>query len=485
MDIKTVCRRHQAKIIATVGPASDKPELIAEMISEGATLFRINLSHSSKQEVIRLSKVIREGALLAKQNVGIIADIPGPKLRVSGVKEPIVLKTGDQLCLVKEGCPSCDYPVDNAISLNYPEIIEDVNVTEYLFIDDGNIRLRAIDKESYYVLFEALNDGVVKPNKGVHLPHTHLRIGFPTEEDLEWVEFLCEHDLCDFMALSYIRSVGDVQRIKEIIKEKKKNIFLIAKIEKHEAISHLEEIAQAAYGIMVARGDLGIELPLEDIPHIQKKIIRFCNQMGIPVITATQMLESMVESPTPTRAEAADIANAILDGSDAVMLSAETAVSKDPVNVIRTMRKIIEKTESHVDYQKLIDERSRFVQNDVSDAIANGASRIAKTINASCIVCLTSSGSTARRISKYRPQVPIYSMTSNANIISVCELMWGVIPLHVPLTDHVQESISIAVKYLIDLHQAKAGDHIVFTLGLPMGVSGSTNLVQVYIVGNS
>jgi pyruvate kinase len=482
MDFKTLCRKHQVKIIATVGPSSDKPEIIAQLIREGASLFRINLSHSSKEDVKRLSGVIREGSRLAGVTVGVIADIPGPKLRISGLDHEIHIKAGEQLCLVHEGCSSSDYPVDHAISLNYPDILEDVNVTEHLLIDDGTIRLRAIDKESYYILFEALNDGVIKPNKGVHLPRTHLRIGFPTEEDLAWVGFLCDHNLCDYMALSYIRAVGDIERVKEIIRERQKNIHLIAKIEKQEAVVHLKEIAKAAYGVMVARGDLGIELPIEDIPHIQKKIIHLCNQMGTPVITATQMLESMIESPTPTRAEAADIANAVLDGSDAVMLSAETAVSRNPALVVKTMRKIIEKTESHVDYQKLIEERSLFVQNDISDSIANSASRIAKTIDAACIVCLTSSGSTARRISKYRPQVPIFSLTDKEYVISICELMWGVIPLYLPLSDNVQESIDRSVGFLKEKGKIKKGDRVVFTLGIPMGVSGSTNLIQVLII---
>lgn len=475
-------RGHQAKIIATVGPATANPEIIAQLIREGATLFRINLSHSTKEKVIELEKMIREGSDLAKKSVGIIADVPGPKLRICNLEHEFKIVAGDQICLVHEECPESDYPVDHAISINYPEVIEDVNVKEYLFIDDGTIRLKAIDKESDYVLFEALNDGIIKPNKGVHLPLTQMRIGFPTDEDINWITFLCDHDLCDFMALSYIRSVGDIQRVRDIIKEKKKNIYLIAKIEKHEAMAHLKDIAMVSDGVMVARGDLGIELPIEDIPYIQKKIIRYCNQGGIPVITATQMLESMVESPTPTRAEAADIANAILDGTDAVMLSAETAISRDPALVVKTMRKIIEKTESHVNYDQLVDSQSQYIHNDVSDSIANSASRIAQSINATCIVCLTSSGSTARRISKYRPRAPIYSITNDKHVVNVCELMWGVMPILAPLNDDVQKSIDQAIQYLLDQKWVKSGDRIVITLGIPMGVSGSTNMIQVVII---
>ncbi len=475
-------RAHQAKIIATVGPASSSPDVVASLIRAGATLFRINLSHATPEKVIELEKIIREGSKIANKNVGIIADIPGPKLRISNLESEICVAAGEQVCLVHEQCQPCDYPVDNAISINYPEVIEDVNVKEYLFIDDGTIRLKAIDKEADYVLFEALNTGVIKPNKGVHLPRTQMRIGFPTNEDLKWISFLCDHDLCDFMALSYIRSVGDVQRVRGIIKEKKKNIYLISKIEKHEAIAQLEEITRASDGVMVARGDLGIELPIEDIPSIQKRIIKYCNNTGVPVITATQMLESMVESPTPTRAEVADIANAILDGTDVVMLSAETAMSRDPELVVKTMRKIIEKTESHIDYKQLIDSQSRHIHHDVSDAIANSASRIAQGINASSIVCLTSSGSTARRISKYRPSAPIYSITNDKHVVNACELMWGVIPLLAPLNDDVQKSIDGAIKYLIDQRLAKSGDKVVITLGIPMGVSGSTNMIQVVMI---
>jgi len=479
MEDRFQVRKNRAKIIATLGPASADFDTMKSLVLEGATLFRINLSHAEKDEVSRDVAQIRKVSETLNQPIAIIADLPGPKVRIHNLAHEFSIEKGERVTICKSENHSIDRENEKTLEINYPEIIEDINTGDGIYIDDGQIRLRVIQKDNNLLACEAMNSGLIKPNKGINFPHSHIRIVFPTETDIEWIQFLCENDYCDYMALSYVRTVGDIERIKELIRNRNKQMGIIAKIEKHEAIQNLDSIINASDIVMVARGDLGIEMPIEDIPHIQKDIIRRCNRLGKPVITATQMLESMIHSQTPTRAEAADIANAILDGTDALMLSAETAVSSDPVRVVKMMRRIIEKSESTIDPRKNWGEVATTVATDVSDAIAYSAARSANFIKASCIICLTSSGSTARRIAKYRPDVPIYVLTDSVKVRNLSELFWGTKPLMVPLTRDVQESIEIARKFLLENHFAKPGDKGVFTLGIPMGVSGSTNLIEV------
>jgi pyruvate kinase len=328
----------------------------------------------------------------------------------------------------------------------------------------------------------ALNGGVLKPNKGINFPLSKIQIVFPTEEDINWLSFLCKKNLCDYVAISYVRSAGDIFRIRGIIKDFDVNIGIIAKIEKHEAIKDLENIILLSDAVMVARGDLGLEMSIEDIPHIQKHIIRLCNKMGKPVITATQMLESMIKSATPTRAEAADIANAILDGTDAVMLSAESAISSNPVWVVQTMRKIVSRAENSFEKDTFNNSMSHTVQNNISDAIAFSASRTAGYINASCIVCLTSSGSTARRIAKYRPDAPIIAICINERVRNQCGLFWRTKAFHFSLSDNVQESMRLTQEFLLKNKLVNPGDKVIVTLGTPIGQKGNTNLIQVVTI---
>lgn len=485
MDAKFTSKLHsRAKIIATIGPSSNSPLIVKKLIEAGATVFRFNLSHKQEDELINEVKVIREVSDSLRVNTATIADLPGPKIRVHGLADNLEIEKREKITILKDA-PKVDYkflPTEKYILINYPDIIYDINVGEYVYIDDGLIKLKAIDKDENYIICEALNTGVIKPNKGVNLPFTKLHIGYPVETDIKWLKLITSLDLCDYIALSFVRSSGDVERIREIIKEGGRNIGIVSKIEKYEAIQNLQNIIKSSDAIMVARGDLGIEAPIEEIPFLQKDIIRKCNIAGKPVITATQMLESMVTSPTPTRAEVTDVANAILDGTDAVMLSAETAASVNPEIVVQTMQRIVQKSESKMDYKKLWNILSETVQNDVSDAIAFSAARVAGDVNASCIVCLTSSGSTARRIAKYRPEIPILALSSSKRVENICELFWGVKPLEANLTNNVEESIEISKHIILEKEYAKSGDKIVFTLGTPMGVSGTTNLVEVITI---
>lgn len=473
---------NRAKIIATLGPASKDKEILRGLIREGATLFRINLSHAQKKEVLEDVSLIRELAKEMDLPIAIIADLPGPKIRIHNLESEFSVNRGDRISFCSSNITCIDRKTEKVLELNYPEILDDISIGDAIYIDDGQIRLRVTEKNNQFMTCEAVNAGIIKPNKGLNFPNSHIRIIFPTDVDISWIEFLTTNHCCDYIALSYVRSVGDIERIKELIRGGSKNIGIISKIEKHEAIQNLDSVIQASDIVMVARGDLGIEMPIEDIPHIQKSIIHKCNILGKPVITATQMLESMVHSQTPTRAEAADIANAILDGTDALMLSAETAVASDPVLVVKTMRRIIEKSESMVDTQKNWRDLSTTVANDISDAIAFSAARTANFIKASCIVCLTSSGSTARRIAKYRPDVPIYVLTDDPMVYNLSELYWGTKPILIPLTGDFQESIQIASEYLLSNKYIKKGDRVVVTLGIPMGISGTTNLIEVITI---
>lgn len=479
MDDRSLDRKNRAKIIATLGPASSDIETLKRLVIEGATIFRINLSHAQKEEVSDYVRLIRSLSETLIQPISIIGDLPGPKIRVHNLKQEISIEKGERITICRKNIQNINQELEKAVEINYPEIIEDINSGDGIYIDDGQIRLRVIQKEIDFLVCEAMNSGIIKPNKGINFPHSRVRIVFPTESDIDWIHYLCENDSCDYFALSYVRTVSDIEVVRELILQSNKKIGIISKIEKHEAIHNLDPIIMASDVVMVARGDLGIEMPIEDIPHIQKDIIHRCNRLGKPVITATQMLESMIHSQTPTRAEAADIANAVLDGTDALMLSAETAVSSDPIRVVRMMRRIIEKSESTVDPRRNWEDLASTVANDVSDAIAYSAARTANFSKASCIICLTSSGSTARRIAKYRPDVPIFVLTDSYKVCNLTELFWGTKPIMVPLTRNVQESIEIAQKFLLQNNLAKPGDRGVFTLGIPMGVSGSTNLIEV------
>lgn len=485
MDAKYTLKPHRAKIISTIGPSSNSLSIAQELIKEGSTIFRFNLSHKERDELLKDVQTLRKASESLNRPIATIADLPGPKIRVYGLKTELEIGEEEKITLLKETEPKDidSLPTEKYLAINYSAVIDDINIGELVYIDDGLIRLKVIDKDDNYVICEALNQGIIKPNKGINLPFTKLHIGYPTENDLLWIKFILEYDICDYIALSFVRNAGDVERIKEIIKSSRRNIGIISKIEKYEAIKNLDSIINSSDAIMVARGDLGIEAPIEEIPLIQKDIIRKCNISGKPVITATQMLESMVKSPTPSRAEVTDVANAILDGTDAVMLSAETAVSDDPVRVVTTMRRIVEKTESKINYRKRLSDLSETVQNDdISDAIAFSAARVASDVNASCIVCLTSSGSTARRIAKYRPEIPILAIAGSKRVQSLCELMWGVEPLEANLTEDVSESIEISKRIILEMKYAKKGDRVVFTLGTPMGVSGTTNLIQVLTI---
>ncbi|MCE5222875.1 pyruvate kinase [bacterium] len=469
----------RAKIIATLGPSSHTKEAISAMVLEGATLLRINLSHTNQEEIAHYVQLIREVSTEVNLPLSIIADLPGPKIRIHDLSFPLQIRKGETLYFSKS--ETAPYPTENqlVVKLNYPDALEDVNINEAIYIDDGQIQVRVISEDTNFLICEALNDGTIKPNKGVNFPYSNLHICYPTDEDIEWIHFLCSHHFCDYLALSFVRTVGDVERIKDLASAYSPMVGIIAKIEKHEALRNLPAIIHAADAVMVARGDLGIEMPIEDIPLLQKDIISQCNLMGKSVITATQMLESMITSVTPTRAEAADISNAILDGSDALMLSAETAVSSDPVNVIHVMKKIITKTEvkhcNKVSWGGL----AETLQSEPSEAIANGAARIASLIHASCIVCLTSSGSTARRIAKFRPNVPIYVFTNSDHVCRICELFWGCRAFRTYLTEDVQQSIQHVKTQLMQLSLIQPMDKIVFTLGTPMGIAGSTNLIQI------
>ncbi|MFH1383296.1 MAG: pyruvate kinase [Chloroflexota bacterium] len=465
----------KTKVIATLGPATSSTATIERLIKSGMNVARLNLSHGSLDEhADRIITVRRLSQRLATP-VAILIDLPGPKYRTGTVHGgSVMLKRGAELVLTTREVEGDG----RIVSVNFPSFPRDVKVGNTVLLDDGAMQLKVINVSEDEVKCRVTVGGRLIDRRGIAVPGMHHSGPFITETLVEHIDFAIEQKP-DYVALSFVSCAEDIEQTRAILQQKGTGIPIIAKIERGQAVANFDSILDASDGIMVARGDLGVDIPLQKIPLVQKEIISKCNQAGKPVITATQMLESMVESARPTRAEVTDVANAILDGSDAIMLSGETAVGKHPAPAVRMMVLIAKETERHLPYESWLRERRTWLEAETDEMISYNACQTAHQLDAAAIVAFTRSGSTARRVSKYRPRVPILALTPDRAVLGQLLLCWGVQPQEADEPSTVDGLFALAVKHCRESRLAKPGDLIVITGGIPLGISGTTNLLKV------
>ncbi len=475
MPLRHAMRR--TKIVSTIGPATQDPATLRSLIEAGATTLRLNFSHGTHDDHQRNIRLIRQISFELNQPVGILQDLQGPKIRLGKFAEgSIRLKTGDSFILTSRQMPG----TQTISSVTYEPLVEEVPTGATILLDDGKVEMRVVSKdmENGELHCEVVVGGKLSNSKGVNFPGVYLSIKALTEKDKVDLAFGLDQGV-DWVALSFVRNPQDVLEIKEIIANAGKRVPVIVKIEKHEAIEQMEAILSLSDGVMVARGDLGVELPAEDVPILQKRLITTANRLGIPVITATQMLDSMVSNPRPTRAEVSDVANAILDGTDAVMLSNETAVGEYPVEAVATMAKIALRTEK----EKIVkNSDAAATRRTIPNAISRAVGQIASQLDASAIMSLTKTGATARNVSKFRPPTPILAVTPHIEVARRLQLVWGVKPLLVVDLPSSSQTFQSAVNVAQEKKLLHDGDLVVMTAGTLQGVSGSTDLIKVELV---
>jgi pyruvate kinase len=472
---------NRTKIVATMGPASSNKDILLAMIRAGVNVCRLNFSHGRPEDHQKTINTIREINEQYKVNVGILADLQGPKIRIGLVKDGgIHLVNGTHINITTHECIGDD----NRIYITYETFPQDVKANEIILLDDGKIQMRVIEtnrKDS--VLCEVVHGGILTSRKGVNLPNTKVSIPSLTEEDLVNLEFALQNDV-EWIGLSFVRTAEDIVELKRIIARSGKAARVIAKVEKPEAIDNIDGIIAATDGVMVARGDLGVEMPLEEVPLLQKMIARKCRAASKPVIVATQMLESMITTPRPTRAEVNDVANSVLDGADAVMLSGETSVGEFPVIVIETMAKIVRNVEElGYTYNTTIEpETPSSPANYLSDALCGSAVYLAEHTNAVGIVSMTTSGYTAFEISSHRPKASTYIFTSNKNLLKALSLVWGVRSFFYDKLESTDQTISDVNEILKSENLIEVGDVIINTAAVPITKQGKTNMLKVSVV---
>ncbi|MBA2772200.1 MAG: pyruvate kinase [Sphingomonas sp.] len=465
-------RSRKVKILATLGPASSTPDMVRKLMQSGADAFRINMSHGDQAQKVELVQAIRALEKELRRPTTILFDLQGPKLRVGNFKGGSAdLVKGDQLVLDR------DEGLGNAgrVELPHPELFESVGVGDRVLIDDGRVRLKVLEAEDRRIVTEVQVGGRVSDHKGVNVPGVVVPIPALTEKDRADLIFALEQK-ADWIALSFVQRPEDVAEARALIGDK---AALMAKIEKPAALDRLSEIIALSDGVMVARGDLGVELPPEDVPPLQNQIIACARQFGKPVVVATQMLESMIVSPSPTRAEVTDVATAIYDGADAVMLSAESATGQYPCESVQMMDRIASSVERDPVYEARIHFTKTQLEPTIADALAGSARQIARTVSATVMVCYTSSGSTARRIARERPSVPILAMTSSQAAARRLGMLWGVHAVHTRDVASFEEMVAKAKRMALRHHIAVGGDKLVLMAGVPFGTAGSTNVIHV------
>ena len=466
----------RTKIVATIGPATESPERIRELVQAGATTFRLNFSHGDHSEHAARIATIRQVAHELGVHIGILQDLQGPKIRLGRFEEgPITLGKGDHFSLTSKQV-RCNQTV---ATVTYDRLAEEVTSGSRILLDDGRVEMKVdrVDEVDQTLHCVVTVGGVLSNNKGVNFPDVQLSVRALTTKDRQDLAFGLQQGV-DWVALSFVRNPSDMQEIRELIRKHGFSTPVVAKIEKFEAIDQIDAILPLCDGVMVARGDLGVEMPAEEVPLLQKDLIHKANSLGIPIITATQMLDSMASSPRPTRAEVSDVANAILDGTDAVMLSNETAVGDFPVEAVETMATIARRIER--DYpQRPIDSH---LPSTIPNAISGAVSSIARQLNAAAILPLTKSGATAHNVSKFRPSTPILAVTSEVSVARKLQLVWGVTPLLIETQQSTTATFTLAMGVAQELGVLKDGDLCVQTAGTLAGVSGSTDLIKVGIV---
>ena len=455
----------KTKIICTMGPNTDKKTVMKSLVKNGMNVARFNFSHGDHEEQRERMNLLKNVREELDRPVAILLDTKGPEIRTGLLEggKKVTLKEGSEFILYTEEMTGNE----TGCCVTYPGLAKDVKAGDRILIDDGLIELKVKQIKSGNIVCHVENGGELGERKGVNVPNVKVKLPAVTEKDIDDILFGIQQDI-DFIAASFIRSAKGVKEIRKILKENHaEHISIIAKIENAEGVENIDEIIEASDGIMVARGDLGVEIPAQEVPHIQKMIIKKCNERYVPVITATQMLDSMIRNPRPTRAEVADVANAIYDGTDAVMLSGETAAGKYPIEALKMMNEIAENTEQYVDYEKYIHHRTMYEQSKISSAIGIASVRTARNIGAACIVTPTMSGKTARLISNFRPSMPIYAVTPNEMVQHKMQLYWGVIPLKGYIKDTTENIIVNAMETIKRKRLVRKGQTVVITAGDP------------------
>ncbi|UMZ74493.1 pyruvate kinase [Natranaerofaba carboxydovora] len=478
----------KTKIVATIGPSSEDKAVFAKMVENGADVVRINFSHGEKEKHRENIRMVKEVFDDLGRPGAVVVDTKGPEIRLKDFEGGETwLEEGQEFVLTKSDILGDSYRA----AINLPEIIDEIKPGITILLDDGMIELLVNEIKDNGVHCLVKNSGVIKDKKSVSIPGAHLSIPVVTEKDKEDLDIAISES-ADFIAASFIRNAEDILEVRKVLENKGSNIPIISKIETKESVEHLDEILEVSDGVMVARGDLGVEIQAEDVPLIQKRIIRKANHLGKPVITATQMLESMTNNPRPTRAEASDVANAIFDGTDAVMLSGETAIGKYPIETVRTMYSIVKRTEDELfdnssyyskNREKQFESSAGNTNTSVTDAIAFSTCQMALSLGTRAILTSTQSGYTARMVAKYKPSIPVLAVTPCKKIVRRLNLSWGVYPLLCEETNETDEMFSEAISTSLKAGYLKNGDLVILTAGVPVGISGTTNLIRVHTVG--
>ncbi len=469
----------KVKIICTMGPACWDEDTVAELVRSGMNVARLNFSHGDHESHTRTINNVRKVEDMLRRPVATLLDTKGPEIRTGMLEghQKATLASGEdfRLSLV---------PVEGnskTVYIDYPDLYKEISEGQEIFIDDGSIQLSVESFDENSINCRVLVGGELGEKKGVNVPGADLSVPTLTEKDISDIKWGVEHDV-DYIAVSFVRTREDILGVRKVLEDSGGRAKIIAKIETRQSVDKIDDILAVVDGIMVARGDLGVEMPTEDVPMVQKEIIEKCRSQGKPAIVATQMLDSMIRNPKPTRAEASDVANAVIDGADAVMLSGETASGRYPAASVKMMNKILMRTEQNLsEWQRT--PKTFFNIGEIADAVSRAARDISETVCASAILSLTRSGATARMVSKYRPECPVIALTPSYATWRELALVWGVYPLVCPFTTDMEESVSNSLSLVQEEGLIKGGDNVVFTSGIPLGVPGSTNLVQVYTVG--
>ncbi len=469
----------RTKIVCTIGPASSSVETLVQMIKTGMDVARLNFSHGTQDQHLEIITAVRKASEITGEPISILLDLQGPKIRTGKLKEPMELKSGDRFTITIDEMLGENFKV----STTYQHLPSDVKPGDTILMDDGLLQFKVISSTAKEVIAEVVYGGILKSNKGINLPGVAVSAPSLTEKDKEDLLFGIANEI-DYVALSFVRTANDIRYLREFIVQhidERKFLPIIAKIEKDEAVKNIDGIMNEADGIMVARGDLGVECAAEEVPIMQKMIARKANEAGKPVIIATQMLDSMIEHPRPTRAEANDVANAVLDGADAVMLSGETSVGKYPVETVRTMDNIIRRTEQEVTDKLHLEDAISENEDSMFRALGRSACVLARQINAAAIISFTRSGKAVKTISRYRPQAQIIGIADRERIQRRMNLIWGVRSLLIQQSDitETDAAIEFVNKKLVELGYLKKGDYVVITAGVPLMSKNSTNMIKV------
>ena len=468
-----LCR---TKIVCTLGPATATRDALRSLVEAGLNVARINFSHGTHEQHTETIRMVREVAEELRRPVAILGDLQGPRIRIGDLHAPVILESGQEIVLTPE--ERLDSRAEDEISVTYDRLAEDLHVGDRILVDDGLIELVVVDVKKPRVKARVLHGGPLRSHKGMNFPGVLVSAPSLTDKDRADVKFAVAHDL-EYLALSFVRRAADVEQLRKLVP---KGLLIVAKIEKDSALENIDAIVQVSDAVMVARGDLGVELPFEQVPLAQKHIIALSNQIGRPVITATQMLESMVNHPRPTRAEASDVANAILDGTDAVMLSAETAAGKYPRLAVEAMTRIISEIERHPPAQKRDERQPRSNNVSTEFAIAAASGAAVRMLGAPVLIVFTKSGFSARIVASQRPGVPILVLTDIPRTYRQLALIWGVLPELVPHCETYDEMVRLALEVVKQRGLARSGDKVVVTAGVPFDVPGSTNTMKVETV---